>query len=185
LEKGLSGFSRVDAGWGFDLDVRQGETFAVTIRIDDNLERYLEAEVRGGVLHLGLKNIASYSTGTLQANVTMPELIGVNLSGGAAATLSGFESGQDLAGDFSGGCKATFHGSAGDLTLDVSGGADVDMSDFVVGNARIEASGGADVVVHVSGRLDAEASGGADVRYLGSPTLGDIESSGGGSVKAR
>lgn len=185
LEKGLSGFNRVDAGWGFGLDVRQGESFAVTIQIDDNLERYLEAEVRGGVLHLGLKNIANFGTGSLRADVTMPELVGVNLSGGVTATFSGFGSSRDFAGDFSGASNATFHGSAGDLALGVGGGADVDMSDFVVEDARIEASGGADVVVNVSGRLNVEATGGANVYYLGNPTLGDIESSGGGSVKRR
>jgi hypothetical protein len=52
-------------------------------------------------------------------------------------------------------------------------------------DANVEASGGSEVTVNASGMLDADASGGADITYLGSPTLGRIEESGGGSVRRR
>ena len=52
-------------------------------------------------------------------------------------------------------------------------------------NANVEASGGSEVTVNASGRLDADASGGSDIYYLGSPTLGTIEESGGGDVRRK
>jgi hypothetical protein len=87
--------------------------------------------------------------------------------------------------DVSGGCDVILTGSAGDLTIDASGGGDADLSGFSVVDASVEASGGSEVTVNASGRLDAEASGGADITYLGSPRLGRIEESGGGSVRGR
>jgi hypothetical protein len=50
-------------------------------------------------------------------------------------------------------------------------------------NASVEASSGSHVTVKVSGRLDAAASSGSHVRYIGSPTLGNIDESSGGNVR--
>jgi hypothetical protein len=57
------------------------------------------------------------------------------------------------------------------------------LSALSVANARINASSGSHVTVNVTGRLDADASSGSEVRYLGSPTLGDINESSGSSVR--
>jgi hypothetical protein len=54
-----------------------------------------------------------------------------------------------------------------------------------VADASVEASGGSEVTVNVSGRLDADASGGSRVFYLGSPALGKIDESGGSTVRPR
>jgi hypothetical protein len=45
------------------------------------------------------------------------------------------------------------------------------------------ASGASTATVNASGTLDAEASGASHVRYLGSPTLGNVEVSGASSVE--
>jgi hypothetical protein len=36
-EEDISGFDRVDASHAFKVDISQGETFSVVIRVDDNL----------------------------------------------------------------------------------------------------------------------------------------------------
>jgi hypothetical protein len=87
--------------------------------------------------------------------------------------------------NFSGGSHGTLAGSAGDLTIDASGGSHVDLSAFAVTDASVEASGGSQVTVNATGRLDVEATGGAKVFYLGSPTLGKVESSGGGEIRRK
>jgi hypothetical protein len=115
----------------------------------------------------------------------MPELTGLELSGGCDVAVAGFESNESLDLDVSGGSDVTLTGSAGDVTIDASGGGEADLSGFSAVNANVEASGGSKVTVNASGRLDAAARGGADIYYLGSPTLGTIEESGGGDVRRK
>jgi hypothetical protein len=203
-EEAISGFDRVDVSHGFRVDVGQGDTFRVVIRVDDNVVEHLEVAKKGDTLSIGLKRNRSYTlkNTTLEAEVTMPELTGLEMSGGSHATITGFASTEDfdadLSGgshlrgdieagdanfDLSGGSHLTLSGSAQDLKLDASGGGQIDLGDFSVVDADIELSGGARAMVNPSGRLDVDASGGSHVTYVGNPTLGDIDTSGGASVE--
>jgi hypothetical protein len=203
-EETITGFDRVEASHGFQVDLRQGDAFGVTIRVDDNVVEHLEVTKKGDTLRIGLKRNRSYTLNntTLEAEVTMPELTGLKLSGGSHATISGFTSAADfdadLSGgshlrgdieagdahfDLSGGSHLTLSGSAQDLKLDASGGGQIDLSAFSVVDANVELSGGARATVNPSGTLDVDASGGSHVTYVGNPTLGKIDTSGGSSVE--
>jgi len=184
-EETFTGFDQLDISHGFTVDVRQAEDFSVVIRVDDNVEKYLEVAKKGSTLQIGLKPNVNVTSRTLQAEVTMPELAGLELSGGCDGTVTGFESTKALDLDLSGGSDATLTGSAGDVTIDISGGSEADLSGFSVVDANVEASGGSEVTVNASGRLDADASGGSEVYYIGSPTLGTIDESGGSSVRRK
>ncbi len=70
-----------------------------------------------------------------------------------------------------------------DNVLPDSGGGQIDLGDFSVGDADVEMSGGGRATVNPSGRLDVDASGGSHVFYVGNPTLGNIDTSGGSSVE--
>jgi hypothetical protein len=163
-EMAITGFDKVDASHGFNVDISQGDEFSVVIRIDDNFSEHLRVEKVGSTLKLGLVQNRSFSNATLQAEVTMPELIGLELSGGSQVTVSG---------------------SGDDLTVDASGGSGADLSSFPVVNANVDASGGSQVTVNASGTLNVDASGGSQVYYLGDPTLGNIDTSGGAQVRSR
>jgi len=184
-EEAFTGFDKLDVSHGFKVDVRQAEDFSVVIRVDDKVEKYLDVVKKGSTLQISLNwNLIAIRT-TLEAEITMPELAGLELSGGTHCTVTGFESTKALDLDMSGGSDATLTGSAGDVTIDASGGSEADLSGFSVVDANVEASGGSQVTVNASGRLDADASGGSKVYYLGSPTLGTIEESGGSSVRRK
>ena len=205
-EFALRGFDKVDVSHGFKVDISQGDTFSVVIRIDDNLVQYLEVVKRDSTLKIGPKPFPPYSlrNATLEAKVTMPELTGLDLSGGSHCTITGFKSTKaldvDLSGgshlqgdieagnasfDVSGGSDVTLTGSAQDVTIDASGGSDVDLADFPVADANVEASSGSEATVKPSGRLDANARSGSRVYYLGSPTLGKVEMSADSSVERK
>lgn len=205
-EFALTGFDKVDVSHGFKVDVSHGDTFSVVIRIDDNLAQHLQVVKQGSTLKIGLKPFPPYhiSNATLEAKATMPELTGLDLSGGSHGTIGGFKStktldvdlsgGSHLGGDIeagntsfdvSGGSHVTLSGSAQELTIDASGGSHVNLADVSVTDADVEASGGSEATVNPSGRLDANAAGGSRIYYLGSPTLGEVETSGGGSVERR
>jgi hypothetical protein len=71
------------------------------------------------------------------------------------------------------------------VTVVAEGGSTVDLSKFSSTDANVSAGGSSDVTVNVSGRLDADASGASHVYYLGDPTMGEIDTSGGSSVEPK
>jgi hypothetical protein len=205
-EENITGFDEVDVSNAFTVDIRQGDSFSVVIRVDDNLLKYLEVVKQGKTLKIGLEPGRTYNIrrATREADVTMPELNGLELSGATLGTISEFEStgrlDVDLSGasqlrgdieagdarfDISGASRVTLSGSAGDVTIDASGASTANLADFAVGDASVKASGASTVTVDAGGRLDAEASGASSVFYIGNPTLGNIDTSGASSVKRK
>jgi hypothetical protein len=182
-EEVITGFNRLEVSDGFHVDIRQGDTFSVVIRADDNLIEDVEVVKEGDTLKIGLKPESSFSLQnvTLEADVTMPALRAADLSGGSH--LGGEIQAGDVTFDLNGGSHVTLSGSAENLTVDVNGGSHAKLANLAVVDAYVKANGGSHVTVDPSGRLDAEASGGSHVRYLGSPTLGTIDADVSSSIK--
>jgi len=202
----LDGFDQVEVQDGFQAEISAGDTFAVRLEVDQNLVDHVDVLKVGSTLTIRLKPLSSYSlvNVTRRAKVSMPRLLGIESSGGSQVEIHGFRSNEDLStevsgggrlsGDIeagelefvcSGGSDLTLDGAGDGLGLEASGGSEVDLADFEVADASIAASGGSRVTVNVSGRLDVQAGGGSKVYYLGSPILGEIDSSGGSSVQPK
>jgi hypothetical protein len=202
-EYDFSDFTAVEAGGAFTVNISQGDEYSVVVTANENVVDYLRVEQNGDTLTLGTDRLWNFSNVTLEAEITMPELHGVNLSGASEGEITGFSSGDDfsvqlsgassLRGDItsgdadmegSGASRIELTGAGGNLRLDLSGASNADLSDFPVQDADIRASGASDAAVNVSGRLDADASGASSVGYTGDPELGRIESSGASDVGA-
>ena len=204
-EETITGFDKVDISHSFEVAISQGDTFKVVIRVDDNIVRYLRVVKVGNTLRIGLKrNPPNVRSATLEAEVTMPELTGLDLSGASDVTITGFSSAQalvvDLSGsshlqgdikagdvrfDLSGSSETILTGSAQNVRINASGSSEVDLADFSVVDANVDASAGSEVTVNPSGRLDVDASGASHVYYLGSPTLGKTDTSGASSIEQK
>lgn len=205
-EESITGFDKVDISQSFEVDISQGEGFSVVIRVDDNLVEHLQVVKQDNTLKIGLKPNRNYtaSNATLEAEVTMPELTGLDLSGASQATISGFKSTNDLfvdlsgasslvgdieaaktSFDLSGGSDANVSGSGQESTIDVAGGSQIDLSNFPVANVTVNAAGGSIATVNASGKLNADAGGASTVFYLGDPILGEIDISGSSSVEPK
>jgi hypothetical protein len=175
------GFTVIEAGYGFGLEVTQGDQYSITVSVDDNVVDRLEVSKSGDTLSIGL-DPGSYNNMNLVARITMPDLNGIEFSGGSNGDISGFDSSHDFDVALSGGSWATIVGSAGDLEIDASGGSHFDLSEFTVDDVYAELSGGSHGSVYVGGRLDADISGGSHLDYYGNPELGDIETSSGSTA---
>jgi len=203
-EEAISDFDRLDVAQGFQVNVSQADAFSVVIRVDDNLVEDVQVVKEDSTLKIGLKPGRSYNLEnvTLEADVTMPELAGIDLNTGSLANIKDFKSamaldadlstGSHLEGDveagdttinLSEGSQVTLSGSAGDLAIDARGGSHAKLADLKVDNANVEASGGSHATVNPSGTLDAVAKGGSHVKYLGSPTMGTIDDDGSSSIQ--
>ncbi len=201
-EKFFSDFSVVEVGSGFEVDITQSNSYSIKITADDNVLDYIEVFKTSDTLTIRLKWGYSYQSTTLSAKITMPTLYELELSGGTHGTVEGFSSshefvlslsgGSSLTGDFmtsedgqftlSGGSTLSIDGAANDLRISGSSGSHLELSNFTVHNANVNLSGGSHATVNLDGRLDADLSGGSTLLYIGDPTLGDIETSGGSTI---
>ena len=174
-EEAITGFDKLDVSNGFIVDISQGDTFSVIIRVDDNLVERLQVVKEGNILKIGLKpgRIYRLEDATLEADVTMPALTKADLAGGGH--LVGNVEIGDVIFNLSAGSHVTLSGSAGDITVDANGGSHAKLADLAVVDANVEARSGSHVTVNPSGRLDAVARGGSHVKYLGSPSLGTMD----------
>lgn len=206
LEFDFDDFTQVNVSNAFRVDITQADGYSIQVEVDDNLEPYLEVKRVGDELQIGLKprlNILFGNT-TLRAWVTMPQLTGLEVSGASRCDIAGFESDKRLnleasgastvRGDItsgtarieaSGASTVELTGAGSDLDAIASGASTLRLDDFVVLDARADASGASRITVNLSGTLDATASGASSVRYLGDPARVKRNSSGASSIEPK
>lgn len=204
-EKDVADFDAVNVSNAFEAEIRHADRFQVIIRVDDNLLKHVRVAKEGRTLLIGLRHEGRYrlKSATLRAEVTMPRLTGLGLSGASRVTVSGFQASETLEVDASGASQLSgdieaeqaqlrlssasqviLTGSARKLTIDGSGASRFDLSGFDVVDVLATLSGASTARVAATGRLDARLSGASHLTYTGSPTLGEIARSGASSVRA-
>lgn len=200
----LDGFDALKIAETFDATVRASDAFSVTVTTDDNVIQSVEIRVSDGTLHLGLESGLSLNRVTLRAEITMPELTVVELSGASHADLDGFapQPAIDLSAsgassfeadldterltlDLNGASSATLRGFAADARLEGSGASSLALGDLRIEDADVELSGASSAELTVLNHLDADLSGASNLNYDGDPQLGDISASSGASITRR
>lgn len=102
-----------------------------------------------------------------------------------ASRLSGNITAADARFDISGASSVELVGSADDIIINVSGASNAELAAFSVNNAFVNLSGASTGTVNLDGRLDVDLSGGSHLDYIGEPTLGEIDISGGSTVSSK
>lgn len=175
---GLPPFHTVSAsGVAFVRIDRNGHE-GVRITAEDNVMRHLEAEVRGGVLYLGVRRGVSLNLREeIVFEVDAVELVEVRGSG--AIDVEAHIGRQDefwvhLSG-------ASYLRSFGDVErqdVDLSGASEYDGLDLGAERTHVVASGASRAWVWAEDRLDAVASGASEIWFRGDPIVFASESGG-------
>jgi len=181
-EELFTDFTGVDAGSGFNVEISKSSSYSVVVTADDNVMEHTEVSKSGDTLKVGVNWGTSLRSATLKIQITMPAINRIELSGGAQGKVEDFISSNPLLVELSGGSQLTGQGSAGELTVDASGGTQLHFADYSVQNSNIELSGGSQATINLDGTLDADLSGGSQLYYYGNPTLGHIETSSGSQI---
>jgi hypothetical protein len=178
----FSDFTRVEVGSAFQVEVVQADSYRVSVTADDNLFEYIKVSKQGETLKIGLKLLPLRPLfSTLKAEITMPQIYGLDLSGATRGTVSGFSSTDNLDTELSGASSLNLmEMSAGDVKFELSGASRVSGDITASGDARLELSGASsvklqgsasDLVIDASGasrvELDSYPVGNADVRLSG------------------
>ncbi len=199
----LAGFSAVQAESAFHVNIQQGSVYAVKVTIDDNLLDYLDVRLSGDQLHIGLKP-ASLNCSQLKADVTMPEVTGLEGHGASHIQMTGFDSDKALkvslrdasnakgdincsSGEFSvsGASRLELQGRTGTVKIDAANASKAELGNFTVKEAVVHARGASHVTLNVSEFLDATATDASSVRYAGKPASLKKHVSGAASVKPK
>lgn len=168
----LEGFDKVAVAGVYDLNVVVGPTFVVRLRGGaDQLDRVV-AEVRRDTLVLDLKDRKGGWKGRrdqhIEAYVSAPSLVGVDISGVADARIAGIKSNLFKAA-MSGVGELRLEGACRQLSAEVSGVGDLDATKLKCANVWVQVSGVGEAGVFASEAVDATVSGMGDIRVIGSP----------------
>lgn len=200
-EAAVSTFSRLEVASGFEVSVSVGGQPSLSLRVDDNLQRHVEAGVSGETLRIGLERGTSVSDATLQAEITAPSLSQVQASGASRISfgdrlqgndlrleLSGasrMDGGVDLGSmttSLSGASELTLSGQLGRLSASASGASRFELLELQVDELEVSLSGASSAEVSVRRTISASLSGASSLRYRGAPTFIRQDTSGGSTI---
>lgn len=125
IEESFADFSIIEAGSSFDVNISKGSAFSVTIRIDDNLEQYLDLSQEAKSLKIFLKEGINYEDVTLEAKIILPDIEGVNFSGATNSLISGFELNHGISLALSGASRLSTNIYATNITMNISGASNL------------------------------------------------------------
>ena len=218
-------FTIVSVGHAFEVKITQSSTYSINITADEYVSvsetgkdeytreltfDHIKVTKTDDTLTIGLKPGYTYQPThltrplVLRAEIEMPELHELSLSGATHGTVESFTSSHELvlivsgasyldldtsAGDIeihlSGASHLNGEGSASNLVAEASGASHLDLSALPVQDAYIFLSGASWAIISLDGQLDADLTGASHIRYIGEPTMGAIQTSGDSTVEKR
>ncbi len=202
----FSDFTAVEVGWAFEVSITQSSAYSVVISADEKIFDNIEVTQIEDTLVIGLEPGTIDPSGLFRkAEITMPDLKKLILSGATQGTAAGFSNSNpfilEMSGassleltninvgdaeiEVSGASTLNGRGTAQDLVAIISGASRLDLSNFPVDNADMDVSGASRATITLDGNLNANVSGASTLEYIGDPTLGDMSASGGSTVKKK
>lgn len=188
-------FEGVQLGGNGTVSITQGDRTALTIEAAEDVMPQILAEVRNGVLVLGLKRKGWFKglrqkKQSIRFKVTMSSVKNLNLSGvgridapaidtealalvvsGVGAIEIGALTAESLDVLLSGAGSCEVAGRVKSQTIKLSGAGNYRAPDLESDIVTAAVSGAGNVSVHVSDTLDAKVSGAGSIRYQGAPTV--------------
>ena len=202
-------FTAAQVEWAFNVIITQSNSFSVIITAEEKAFDDIQVTKTGDTLKIGCKldlfrglPIKSVPPKMRRAKITMPELYKLNLSGATRGEVKGFSSSHnlvlglsgtsslemidmsvgDVRVDLSGASNLKAKGLANNLHITASGASHLDLSEFPLHDANVNLSGASRATVNLDGVLDANLSGASRLKYIGQPTIRNIQTSGGSKV---
>ena len=202
-ERTVGAFEQVEFATVGSLIIEVGEQERLLVEAEENLMEYIEVDVRGDTLEIGMSpGIVIIPTEAIHFYLTVVELEGVHLSGLGSVELPDFAVTR-FEIDISGAGDINFDeleatqldvsiSGLGSLTIDegeveeqeihISGGGDYNAGDLESVRTEVFLSGLGSATVRVEEHLSVDISGAGSVEYYGSPSV-DQNISGVGHVE--
>jgi len=199
----VSNFDGINVSNGIDVFLTMGSREYVKVEAEEDMLEHIVTEVGGNTLKIYFDKSFVWNK-SAKVFVEAKSINRISASGGSNVIGKNVLESRDLELKSSGGSNIKIEVKTKNLEVYVSGGADIILSGFtdqlqanssggsdlralelIAKKARLEASGGADIKVHVEDEIDARASGGADIAYRGNPEVINSKTSSGADITRR
>lgn len=173
----LQDFSAIEISGAYDLDVKVGDDYSVTISGHETELARSEVSVRNGALVLGSRKRLHREKDhdghdSLTATVTLPALDRLTVSGVVDADISGVDAGA-FEVNLSGVGEVNIEGRCKRLDARVSGVGELNARALECAEADIALSGMGEASVYAREAAKAEVSGMGEINIYGSPKTVD------------
>lgn len=158
-------FTRVDIGSAFSYEIKQSDTYSISITAPDNLFDDIKVAKEGQTLKVKIEREAPWAPFNLgfetpRAVITMPQLYGLDSSGATKGVVTRFS-------------------STDDLDIRVSGASSVELVAIAAGDTNLKISGASEVTGALNAEdIDLDVSGASSIQLEGAASDIDIEASG-------
>ncbi|MBN2238826.1 MAG: DUF2807 domain-containing protein [Dehalococcoidales bacterium] len=179
-KKSVTAFDILDIGSAFELVITRAETYDVTISADEDLIDYIEVTQTGNRLKVYLSPHHSFTDFTLgdrmlKAEIMMPSLKGLEVSGACNGKVTGFRAMDDLALVVSGATQVDLDGNdIGNITGEVSGASRI-TGNLTAKNVALSVAGASSLELYGSGislNLDVSGASRADMSRFKAGAVG-------------
>jgi hypothetical protein len=169
----LRDFTAIEVSGAYELDVEVGGDYSIRLLGPSEEMLRAEARVENGTLVLGakkrLRGVKHHGDrGGLSAEVTMPTLERVMVSGVTDADIRGVDTGAFRV-NLSGVGEVTIAGRCGNLHARVSGVGELNAEALKCGIADVSLSGMGEATVYAREAATAEVSGMGEINIYGAP----------------
>ena len=170
----FQGFDGVEVRGQWQVTVTRGDSWRIAANVPVELKDDVSIELEGGRLVVNTArarwgNFGGRDEPRMTAEITMPVLVDVRLSGASSLEFSGFDGGE-LTIVASGAVHIVGSASRFDeLALTMSGAGKADLRDVNVADANVTSSGAANITLRMAGGvLSGQMSGVGSLEYYGS-----------------
>ncbi len=199
----VAGFSKIRLDTNGDIQLEQGSIEGLTVEAEDNVLPKIKTEVKDGTLVLSMSNAFPmiYPSKPVTFKVRVKDLNNMTINGSGSVTANRLQT-DNLNLDIIGSGKISMDVFVDKLTSTINGNGDLNISgnsnnqeitingsgkyvsDDMRGkdcNSTINGSG--EIIVNCRSSLDITINGTGSVSYYGSPTIGNQQISGSGTIK--
>jgi hypothetical protein len=146
-----SGFKRIEVSDAFTVMATKSDTYAVAVTLNDNLFGDLDISMSGDTLRIGMKSFSHFVNTTQRAEIALPELDSLTITGACHAEVTDFQSNGSLNLEVTGASGMVINNlKAADTTIKIigasylSGSLVTDNGDFnLTGYSNIMLTGSA------------------------------------------
>lgn len=159
-------FSSLDISGGFDVDVRCGQSYALSVEAEKRFQDNIRSTVTDGTLRIFPKGRISTSL-PVKVIITATSIKSVVADGANELTMNC--SADSMKVDLSGSSSMRMTGSASVLSATLEGSSELEAARFKAVDVYVEAAGSASAAVYASGSITASATDAGDIVYYGRP----------------
>lgn len=200
-----SDYEGVSFGGSFDVELVKGKEGKITIKGEENLLKYIETEVKRGLLKIKVKKGVNLRM-TRKMVITVPyqDIEKVSLAGSGDLTSSGTIKADSFSlsvagsgnmrldveassvkSSIAGSGNIKLSGSAEDLTCTIAGSGDINAYELQAKNTSARIAGSGNIKTSVSDKISAKVAGSGNIYYKGKPDKIQSKSAGSGSIISR